>query len=219
VTLGDRWHKRSVLGGVGRALGAATFAAAFACLWLPFLVGGAPAPNPIAAGAPSITYTGLDLAFGGTADVLIPIWPPDGSAYRPTPVTDLDLYGHPQSPLAGNAYGVSAAVIISVGALASLIPATRLRTIVASAAGLVSALSLLALETADRLEVARMLTPLLGPLLGLDASATAPVRLVSPRYGFYLAMTLLTFVGLANVVAAVPRSEATVKPQIRSASR
>src|SRR5690349_13315170 len=91
VAMHDRRIQVSAPRRVGRILGAATFAAALACLWLPFLMGGAPTSNPIVSGAPTITYTGLDLAFGGTADVLIPIWPADGGAYQPAPVTDLQM--------------------------------------------------------------------------------------------------------------------------------
>jgi len=180
------------------------FALALACFWLPFLLGGSASPNPIATVAPSITYTGFDLALGGSADVLIPEWRPDSNSYDPVPVSDELMYGHPQQQLAGSVYGVVALVLIGVGILASLIPVGRARAIVSAAAALLGALAVLALEAAQRREVARLLTP----LLGYPATVPPPVQFVSLRAGFWIAMTFLVVIGLAHVIAAVPAQTA-----------
>lgn len=185
-------------------------AVAFACLWLPFLVGGvsptAPTATPV---GPSVTYTGMDLVFGGTADVRVVLMRPDGRSYDEVRFSDEQMYGHPQPPLPGSPYGVVAVSLIGVGMLASLIRVARIRAAVVAAAALVGALALLALELAQRREVARLLQPLLGELIGIGPSDTAPLRLVSVRWGFWLAMVLLVLVGFAQV-AAFPARRLTI---------
>jgi hypothetical protein len=178
---------------------------AFLCLWLPFLLGGPQPTGPIGTPVgPSITYTGVDLVFGGTADVRLVLMWPDGRSYDEVSISDEQMYGHPQPPLPGSLYGVIAVSLIGVGILASLIRVARVRATVVAAAALLGALALLALELAQRREVVRLLQPLLGELIGIPPKETAPLQLVSVRWGFWLAMALLVVIGFAQVAAAVP---------------
>ena len=182
----------------------AGLAVAFACLWLPFLLGGVSPTGPTATPVgPSITYTGMDLVFGGTADVRITLMRPDGRSYDEVRVSDEQMYGHPQPPLPGSPYGVVAVALIGAGILASAIRVARVRATVVAAAALLGALALLALELAQRREVARLVGPLLGDLIGISPTDIAPMRLVSVRWGFWLAMAVLVVIGFAQV-AAVP---------------
>jgi hypothetical protein len=177
-------------------------ALALALLWLPFLMGSPrPAPlNPIEATAPSITYTGSDLAFGGTATVLVPGTEQD--SYKPTPISDEMMYGHPQPRLPRSVYGVIAVGLICIGILASLIPARRVRDVASAAAALLGSLGVLAMEFAQRREVTRMLAP----LLGFPSEGPGLADFVSLRYGFWIMMALLVAIGFAHVSAAVPRA-------------
>jgi hypothetical protein len=179
-------------------------ALALACLWLPFLMGSPrPAPlNPFAATAPSITYTGADLAFGGTAAVLVP--GTELNSYQPTPISDEMMYGQPQPRLPRSVYGVIAVGLIWIGLLASLIPVRRVRDVASAAAALFGSLGVLAMEFAQRREVTRMLAP----LLGFPSNGPGLEDFVSLRYGFWIMMALLVGIGFAHVSAAVPRTAA-----------
>jgi hypothetical protein len=189
---------------VGRWLSPFGLALALACLWLPFLMGSPrPAPaNPLAATGPSITYTGSDLAFGGTAQVLVAELSEDLSSYELRPISDEMMYGHPQQELPGSAYGLLAVALIWVGILASLTPAARIRNVASAAAALLGSLAILAMEVAQRREVAKMLTP----LLNFPPNEPGLRDFVSPRYGFWIMMALLIGIGFAHVSAAVPRT-------------
>ena len=188
-----------------RLLSPIALALALACLWLPFLTG-SPRPmpaNPFARTAPSVTYTGLDLAFGGTAEVLIPKGEGGGDSpeyYEPTPVSDEQMYGHPQPTLARSVYGIVAVVLICIGIVSSLIPAGRIRNIVPAATALLGSLAMLAMAIDQRREVAELLVP----LLSFPWTTWQLVDFVALRYGFWIAMMLLVTVGFAHVAAAVP---------------
>ncbi len=188
---------------MGRWLSPIGLALALACLWLPFLMGSPrPAPsNPLATTAPSITYTGYDLVVGGTADVLIPLYRQDTESYESTQVSDEQMYGHPQPRLPRSVYGLIAVALICVGIVASLIPAGRTRNAMSAAVALLGSLAILAVEVAQRREVAHLLVPLLG-----FPSNEPLVDFVSLRYGFWMAMALLVTIGFAHVRAAVPRA-------------
>jgi hypothetical protein len=177
-------------------------AVAFACLWLPFLLGGASPTGPIGTPVgPSVTYTGMDLVFGGTADIRVVLMRPDGRSYDEVRLSDDQMYGHSQPPLSGSVYGVAAVSLIGAGMLASLVRVARVRAAVTATAALLGALTLLALELAQRREVARLVQPLLGALIGIGSDEAAPLRLVSVRWGFWLAMAMLVVVGFAQVAA------------------
>ena len=94
------------------------------------------------------------------------------------------------------------AVLVCLGAAAAALPRQWLRAVVSAATALPAALALLAATVLARQGLIDALYALLAP-----DGETPPVdlaRFVHLGYGFWLALALLTFVGLGNVWYAVP---------------
>lgn len=183
-----------------RLLGPIAWLLVLASFALPFLAGPSAPPDPDGIPAATAAYTGFDLAYGGTADLLIPEWQLDGTFVLVEP-SDQDMYGAPQPPLGGSTYGIVALTLIGLGLIAALLPVARHRAIVTASAALLASLAVLALEFGRRAEVAQQFAVL---LLGAPISPPPQPGIVELAIGFWITMSLLLVIGFVHVALAVP---------------
>ncbi|WP_212831386.1 hypothetical protein [Catellatospora sp. TT07R-123] len=167
------------------------------CLLLPFLAVSCDAPGGYGRAAPggTTTYTGWDLAVGGTPEVT-----PDH--LRPAEAVRDDTL--PPQPLA---IAVAVLVVAGLGAAAAIRGARARRAATALAAAVAAVFLVASQATARALLESRLREQLTAPM---PAGKTA-ADYIADQGGFALCLLLLTLIALANAIGWL-RARPTTEP-------
>jgi hypothetical protein len=161
----------------------------------------------------SYTYTGTDLVTGGEGDLRaseVVDGVPTGRTVSRLPGADRDATG--EDSLGPEPFAVAAAVLLVVGAGATLLPWVRWRPRVAAAAAFLSGLGLFAAVLRTENRVAEALKPAQREFEETTGAGPGLPHVdifdhFHLRYGFWLAVVALALLGFGNVLMAVPREK------------